>query len=461
MKKFERAAKIKYKDEAAREKTAAKSNCITPGRTTGSKRKYEGDATDEKAVELISLWEDYLRDPSWHSFKVIPVEGDRKEMIEEEDEKLKALKEDLGKAFRLRYVEDILGQRVTDTARPLKGIHAKAPFAGKFPTLSLDSEVRTMKNAGSQLEKIFKEHEKIAQKLECEEILRNVKKSIRVLKMSLRNGSPKFKRRECNCTLRRKRMRAILEKKGADENALRLAEEQERVTCLVSVFTSKKSAHMRRIVSSVSKRMDAEAQKKQEKEEIALSRGLLIDYRIICIKFRRQREKEDLHRRIVELVKKLDAKQALELALKVIKVSFEDIELGLKDSMDGEEQLNNKLDAMQKDLKDKEQEIEDLEGLNRTLIIRERRSNDELQEARKDRQTLQYWCFIPSVFLINEEDEKLNGLKGEFGDEVFEAVTTALTEINDYNPSGRCVLPDYGISRKKGKQPHPRGCLTF
>lgn len=44
--------------------------------------------------------------------------------------------------------------------------------------------------------------------------------------------------------------------------------------------------------------------------------------------------------------------------------------------------------------------------------------------------------------VINEEDEKLNGLKGEFGDEVYEAVTTALAEINEYNPSGRCVLPE-------------------
>ncbi|XP_062013986.1 factor of DNA methylation 2-like [Rosa rugosa] len=39
--------------------------------------------------------------------------------------------------------------------------------------------------------------------------------------------------------------------------------------------------------------------------------------------------------------------------------------------------------------------------------------------------------------VIDEDDEKLDDLKTEFGDEVFEAVKTALAELNEYNPSGR------------------------
>lgn len=35
------------------------------------------------------------------------------------------------------------------------------------------------------------------------------------------------------------------------------------------------------------------------------------------------------------------------------------------------------------------------------------------------------------------EDDRLKTLKEELGDEVVKAVTTALTEMNDYNPSGR------------------------
>lgn len=43
-----------------------------------TRRKYEGEGTDEQAVELCSLWEDNLRDPSWHPFKVIRTGGDHK-----------------------------------------------------------------------------------------------------------------------------------------------------------------------------------------------------------------------------------------------------------------------------------------------------------------------------------------------------------------------------------------------
>lgn len=39
------------------------------------KRKYDETEADDKASELCSLWEEYLRDPDWHPFKVINVDG--------------------------------------------------------------------------------------------------------------------------------------------------------------------------------------------------------------------------------------------------------------------------------------------------------------------------------------------------------------------------------------------------
>ncbi|KAF5954202.1 hypothetical protein HYC85_007058 [Camellia sinensis] len=63
---------------------------------TAAKRKYAVREAELKAIELCSLWEGYLRDPNWHPFKVIPVEGDHEEIIDKEDDKLRSLKDEFG-----------------------------------------------------------------------------------------------------------------------------------------------------------------------------------------------------------------------------------------------------------------------------------------------------------------------------------------------------------------------------
>lgn len=44
----------------------------------------------------------------------------------------------------------------------------------------------------------------------------------------------------------------------------------------------------------------------------------------------------------------------------------------------------SKIKEMEEKLQEKDEEIDDLEQLNRTLLVKERRSNDELQEVRKE-----------------------------------------------------------------------------
>lgn len=39
------------------------------------KRKYSEVEADDRASEICSLWEEYLRDPEWHPFNVINVDG--------------------------------------------------------------------------------------------------------------------------------------------------------------------------------------------------------------------------------------------------------------------------------------------------------------------------------------------------------------------------------------------------
>ncbi|XP_050290900.1 factor of DNA methylation 3-like isoform X2 [Quercus robur] len=60
-------------------------------------RRYSEKEASDKAAELCSMWEDYLRDHSWHPFKTVMGEdGKTVEIIDEEEERLKGLKDEYG-----------------------------------------------------------------------------------------------------------------------------------------------------------------------------------------------------------------------------------------------------------------------------------------------------------------------------------------------------------------------------
>lgn len=63
-------------------------------------RKFASNEWQTKYAEMHSLWEDYLRDPSWYPFKVVPVLGDTEKhelVVNEDDEKLRDLRIEMGK----------------------------------------------------------------------------------------------------------------------------------------------------------------------------------------------------------------------------------------------------------------------------------------------------------------------------------------------------------------------------
>ncbi|CAO2193650.1 unnamed protein product [Urochloa humidicola] len=55
------------------------------------KSEYGNDDYLMKAAMLVARWEDELRNPSWHPFKVVQVNGEHKEVLDDDDVKLKFL----------------------------------------------------------------------------------------------------------------------------------------------------------------------------------------------------------------------------------------------------------------------------------------------------------------------------------------------------------------------------------
>ncbi|XVE99579.1 hypothetical protein REPUB_Repub03eG0211600 [Reevesia pubescens] len=304
------------------------------------------------------------------------------------------------------------------------------------------------------------------------------------------------------------------EQKKADENVMKLAEDlkrqneelQYRVIQLEKELEDVEALNRTLIVRDFQSNNELqEARKKMINNAVQNSAVQLAalehkraDENVMKLAEDQKRQKEELHNRIIQLEKQLDKKQALELEIEQLRRSLNVI---------------RHMEASLKELREKEGELEDAEALNQTLIVREHKSNNELQEARKElinglkersnraqigvkrmgeldskpfleamnrryneelaEERASEHCSLWEEYLrdpgwhpfkriklegeeeyqevIDDEDEKLRDLKDEMGNEVYKAVISAIKEVNEYNPSGRYKISElwnYGEGRK-------------
>lgn len=242
------------------------------------------------------------------------------------------------------------------------------------------------------------------------------------------------------------------------------------------------------------------------------------DENVLRLVDQQQREKEEALNKVIQLEKQLDAKQKLEMEIAELKGKLE-VMKHLGD--DDDAAVKRKMEEMTSELEEKVESLSDIESLNRILITRERESNDELVEARKVliaslqdvlqssrthigikrmgeidekafinvckkrfgangplkaaelctlwQENLKDQTWFPFKVLeidgraeeiIDATDEKLKELKEEWGDEIQMAVIVAFKELNEYNPSGRYIVNELW-NFKEGRKATLKEVISF
>ncbi|XP_041001106.1 factor of DNA methylation 1 [Juglans microcarpa x Juglans regia] len=295
----------------------------------------------------------------------------------------------------------------------------------------------------------------------------------------------------------------------ARDNVRRIFEEQEKLNYELEAKKKKldswsKELNKREALTELERQKLDEDLKKHDVRNNSLQLASMeqkkADENVLRLVEEQKREKEEALNKILQLEKQLDDKQKLEMEIEEIKGKLQVMKhLGDEDDA----AIQKKMEEMNDELKEKFEDLNDMESMNQVLITKERESNDELQEARKqliaglmdmlsgrtnigikrmgeiDQKPFQNTCkqrfsleeanFQASTLcslweenlkdpnwhpfkvvvingtaqeFVNEEDEKLRNLKQEWGDDIYTAVIIALKEINEYNPSGRYVISE-------------------
>ncbi|WZZ02611.1 hypothetical protein YC2023_088532 [Brassica napus] len=106
------------------------------------------------------------------------------------------------------------------------------------------------------------------------------------------------------------------------------------------------------------------------------------DDRVLRLVEEHKRKKEEALNKILQLEKELNSKQQLQMEIQELKGKLQAMKHHREDEDD--EDVKKKMKEMNEELGEKCSELQDLEDTNSALMIKERQSNDEIQEARQE-----------------------------------------------------------------------------
>ncbi|KAK9282964.1 hypothetical protein L1049_011189 [Liquidambar formosana] len=457
-------------------------------------QKFSGGDWEVKSVELSSLWQDYVNNPNWHPFKQKIVDGKLQEIIDEDDVKLKELRSGWGVLVYKAVADALLelneynpsGRYVVPELWNFnKG--RKASLKEEQLILHYQNSTRDRKvirfNLNMfqeppiciEMENHILEERQKEHKLVVSLVKEIDYKNQRLLEMEHQNN-------ETSATARKLVVRLTEEINYKEQRYLELEHKYHETLATLTRLMNERDRLHETYSREMRKMHSIELQHKKLKHDMASQKKML--------------EKK---------AKESECEPQNKLVQRNLMVEKEKLKGKLKDNnpIENDNDLNAQIKALRNELEEKADELQHMQILNNDLTFKERMSNDELQDARKelisslqdmlnnrtilgirrmgevDRKPFQDMCLqkFPdgdwqeiSARLcssweenvkdphwhpfkrtenkgklqeaINEDDVKLKELRNEWGEAVYKAVSVALLELNEYNPSGRYAVPE-------------------
>ncbi|WCJ19631.1 XH/XS domain-containing protein [Euphorbia peplus] len=425
------------------------------------KLRFANEDWGHRAAKLCSTWDEYLKDPHWHPFKKLIVKGQLKEVIDDEDEKLKGLRDEYG---------EVVYEAVTKAIMEVNEYNASGGYPVPEVWNMKEGRRASMKEIIQYLVKQSKNHKrKRMGKLDLEDEVQRLNKLVHNLAAEIDYKNHKLSQMQFDYDQNNAKIRttvvSLMDRSNAQDRRLVELEHMYHDSCCLikdKVAVCERLRKENRKLSSFNLKLKRDME--CEKEEIKK----LID------ELRESKARNDL-----DQTKLRDEIQQLKEELQTPSPT-------------------ESIDDLRKELNEKEAEFSYLGTLYNTLITKERMVNQELQDARKESISglqeilnnrtmlgikrmgeLDHSAFVGSCKVkfsnedwgvraaelcstwddylkdghwhpfkkvtvkgqlqevIDDNDEKLKGLREEYGEVVYDAVTNAVMEMNEYNPSAR------------------------